>query len=336
MDISSAKVLKVIVHRVGNKLRDEGVHLSPIECTRSSTLDELLLRGLLAPVARNGQEFFLTHESDINLNAVNHYARNIFSSLNNFKKSSQALAKHLYSCSGHPNIGGGEFLIIAFDGIRIDGVSQQALGLFRIENKDYYLDVAESQDVIQVVERSGISLDKVQKGAIIMSSGFKVFALDNLGHKTKYWIENFLKAVPCRTPEKCAQIAGSVLKAISTKVVEPANALAFSQEIERLLDNTESFSVSNLRDISAKYINDDYFYEILNGANIKYGIDLDDEIQIESKKVVKYAADVVNRSHIAEGVTLLVSSPNVKISSVDVKVTRKGWRAVVDIEIKET
>lgn len=58
MDISSAKVSKVIVHRVGNKLRDEGIHLSPIECQRSGTLDELLLKSLLAPVARNGQEYW--------------------------------------------------------------------------------------------------------------------------------------------------------------------------------------------------------------------------------------------------------------------------------------
>ena len=76
MDISSAKISKVIVHRVGNKLRDEGIHLSPIECQRSGALDDLLLRNLLAPVVRNGQEYYLTHESDISLNTINHYAVN--------------------------------------------------------------------------------------------------------------------------------------------------------------------------------------------------------------------------------------------------------------------
>lgn len=59
IDISSAKVAKVIVHRVGNKLRDEGFHLSQAECNRSSTLDELLIRDFLAPVVRRGQEGFV-------------------------------------------------------------------------------------------------------------------------------------------------------------------------------------------------------------------------------------------------------------------------------------
>lgn len=334
MDISSAKVSKVIVHRVGNKLRDEGLTLSPIECHRSSTLDDLLLRSLLAPVTRSGQEYYLTHDSDISLNVINHYAKNVFANPKKFKESSEAIAKHLYGCSSHPNIGGGEFLVILFEDIRVDDRAHQALGLFRVESKDYYLDVGEEKGAIQVIERNGISLEKVQKGAVIISNGLKVLVIDNLGQKTKYWIEHFLKATPSQTPQKSAQVAGALLKAISKKFETPSSALEFAGQVEDLLAESESLSLTDIRRISRKYIDDESVDELLNGAHLKYGISLDDDTPIESERLARYAKEVVARARIAEGVSLLVSNPDAKISSIDVKPTKGGFRAVVEIQLK--
>ncbi|MCV1327368.1 nucleoid-associated protein [Escherichia coli] len=335
IDISSAKVAKVIVHRVGNKLRDEGFHLSQAECNRSSTLDELLIRDFLAPVVRRGQEYILTHESDVSLNTVNHYASNVFANSNTFKESSDAIAKHLYSCSGHQNIGGGEFLVILFEDIRFEEQSLQAIGLYKVEGKDDYLDVGEEKGEIRVIEKVGISLSKVQKGAVIISSGLKVFAVDNLGQKTKYWIENFLKVTPSQTPHKSAQVAGALLKAISNKVETPSIALEFSRQVEELLTESDSLSFSDLRKISNNYINNDEVDELLNGARLKYGVSLDDSIPIESKRLARFAKEVVTKARIAEGVSLLVSNPDAKIHSIDVKPVKNGYRAVVDIHMKE-
>ena len=335
MDISSARVSKVIVHRVGNKLRDEGIYLSPIECQRSGTLDELLLKNLLAPVARNGQEYHLTHESDISLNTINHYALNMFSNPDKFKESSEAIAKHLYSCSSHPNIGGGEFLVILFEDIRIDDRAFQALGLFRVESKDDYLDVGEENGVIQVIERSGISLEKVQKGAIVLSDSLKVLAIDNLGQKTKYWIENFLKSTPSQTPQKCAQVVGALLKAIYHKVETPSNAFEFARQVKDLLTENDSLSLTDIRHISRNFIDNESVDEIFAGAHLKYGISLDDDLSIECKRLARYAKEVVTKARVAEGVSLLVSNPNAKLSSIDVKSTKDGFRAVVDIKLIE-
>lgn len=334
MDISSAKVSKVIVHRVGNKLRDEGINLSLLECQRSGTLDELLLKNLLAPVVRHGQEYYLTHESDIALNTVNHYAVNVFSDSDKFKECSEAIAKHLYACSSHPNIGGGEFMVILFGDIRADERIYQALGLFRVESRDDYLDVGEEKGAIQVIERSGISLDKVQKGAVILSDNLKVLVVDNLGQKTKYWIDNFLKSTPSQTPQKCAQVAGALLKAISSKVETPSHALEFARQVEDLLIENESLSLTDIRHVSRNYLDDDKVSEIVAGAHLKYGITLDDDLSIESKRLARYAKEVVTKARIAKGVSLLVSNPDAKISSIDVKSTKDGFRAIVDIQIK--
>ena len=82
LDLSDAKVQKVIVHRVGNKFRDEGIVFSDSESERSSSLNQLLLRNFLIPVVNRGDEYILTHESDIKLNPIKHYSSLVFENEN--------------------------------------------------------------------------------------------------------------------------------------------------------------------------------------------------------------------------------------------------------------
>lgn len=334
-DISSAKVLKVVVHRVGNKFRDEGVHLSPDESSRSIALEELLLKSFLAPVIRKGQQYELFHESDLNLNTVNHYSSMVFKDNDSFHSSSEALAKHLYSSSTHPNIGGGEFFIILFDDVRVDNSSFQAIGLFRVENKNDYLDVREEHGAISVIEKSGISLDKVQKGAIILAESSQVFVVDSLGQKTKYWIDSFLKVVTSQTPQVCAKVAGAFLKAISNKVESASDALEFGSRVNERLSKSDVLTVADIREISNSFIRTDEVNELLEGVRLKHGLHLEDDLLVESKKLSKYAKEVVTKTRIADGVNLIVSNPYTKIHSIDIKRTRSGYQAVVDIETKE-
>ncbi|MBX9723487.1 MAG: nucleoid-associated protein [Candidatus Obscuribacterales bacterium] len=334
VDISSAKINKVIIHRVGNKLREEGVLFSPKESPRSKTLDELLLKGFLAPVIRQGQQYDLFHESNLSLNAINHYSSIIFSDPKSFRSSSEAIAKHLYSSSTHPNIGGGEFLVILFDDIRLDETSLQALGFFKVEGKDDYLDVGEEDGTIQVLERTGISLEKVQKGAIVLSNSTKVFAVDALGQKTKYWLESFLKATPSQTPKACAKVAGALIKAISSKVELPSNALEFGRLINEKLSESDVLTIEGLKEISAPFISEEEVNSLIDGARLKSGFTLENKLEVESKQLSRYAKDVVTKARITEGVSLLISNADARINSIDVKQTKSGVRAIVDIQLK--
>lgn len=74
IDISSAKVTKLIVHRIGNKLRDEGFTLSEHEIDHASTLDDLLLRNYLSAGIKQGELYDFYHESDLSLNVINHFS----------------------------------------------------------------------------------------------------------------------------------------------------------------------------------------------------------------------------------------------------------------------
>ena len=120
IDISSAKLTKLIVHRIGNKLRDEGFTFSEHEIDHASTLDDLLLRNYLSAGIKLGELYDFYHESDLSLNVINHFSNLIFQNSDTFAEHTKSIAKHLYSASTHPNIGGGEFISILFGDIRTE------------------------------------------------------------------------------------------------------------------------------------------------------------------------------------------------------------------------
>ncbi len=334
-DFSTATVAKLIVHQVGNKLNEEGVTISSGESPRNTELDDLLLNSFLIPTLRRGQQYHLFHESDLNLNLVHHYSAQVFADPETFMEGSEAIARHLYSASTHPNIGGGEFLVILFDNISGENEPMQALGLFRIESRSSYLEVSDEQGVNRVAGRTGVPLEKIQKGAVVLADSSKVYVVDNLGQKTKYWMDDFLKASVSQTPKVCAKAAGALLKAISGQVETPADALEFGRQLEERLAEEDEMTVSGLKDLSGQYLSDDEVNQLLDSASQTHGIDLNDDLRIESKKLSRYAKDVVTKARIAEGVSLLISDAGTKIRSIDVTQTDSGFQAVVDIKIGE-
>ncbi|WP_273395177.1 nucleoid-associated protein [Actinobacillus porcinus] len=328
LDLGAAKVKKVIVHHVGNKFRDEGVMLSDTESERDATLDDLLLKFFLAPVVNSENEYLLNHESDINLNLIKHYSSLVFKDENEFVAASSAIAKHLYISSTHPNIGGGEFIEILYDGIRINDLEIQAIGLFKIEAKNSYLDIKNNHHAINIVEKKGISVDSIQKGAVVLSVDNTVFIVDNLGKKTKYWLDSFIKAIPKNTTKKYVQILGSVTKAIANKISLPQEHLNFSEA----LANEDILSINKLREISSPFIEKNNFDSIVDGIGVKSGLVVDADFSVEAQKLSKQVKQVISKTSLSKGVNIVVTEPDLKISSIDVQDTEFGLRAIIDIK----
>lgn len=328
LDLGAAKVKKVIVHHVGNKFRDEGVMLSDTESEHDATLDDLLLKFFLAPVVNSENEYLLNHESDINLNLIKHYSSLVFKDENEFVAASSAIAKHLYISSTHPNIGGGEFIEILYDGIRINDLEIQAIGLFKIEAKNSYLDIKNNHHAINIVEKKGISVDSIQKGAVVLSVDNTVFIVDNLGKKTKYWLDSFIKAIPKNTTKKYVQILGSVTKAIANKISLPQEHLNFSEA----LANEDILSINKLREISSPFIEKNNFDSIVDGIGVKSGLVVDADFSVEAQKLSKQVKQVISKTSLSKGVNIVVTELDLKISSIDVQDTEFGLRAIIDIK----
>lgn len=328
INLSQAKVKALIIHRVGNKFRDEGILISENESERNEKLDNLLLNKFLIPVIKSDEEYILTHESDIALNVLKNFSSIIFKDNGKFYASSVAIAKHLYSCSTHPNIAEGEFIEILFDGIIINDSTYQAVGLFKVETKSQFLDVKNHKGVIDMVEKTGISLDTIQKGAIILSLEDSVYVVDNLSKKTKYWIDNFIKGTPRDTPKKYTKVFGEIVKAVSKKIEEPNNMLKFSEN----LSNKDDFSINEIKEISSNFIREEEFDSILKGAEVKHSMTFKNDFRLDRNEIKKYIKETVSRTRISNGVNIVISEPNTKLLSVEIESTNEGYRAILEIQ----
>ena len=197
-DNSLGAIEQISVHRVGNKANEEGMVLTADPLQLEWQLTDALQLYFKAPLKT--QEFYkLYHESELELNEVYSFVNKIFDDPTNTHEQSVKLAKHLFECSTHPNIKGGEFYTVFFKHCLLNDELVDAVGLFKSENKDTFLKVNPSGDNFVIKTDEGINIDKLDKGCIIFNTnaedGYLVNVVDNTNKQVeaRYWIDDFLQ-----------------------------------------------------------------------------------------------------------------------------------------------
>lgn len=190
-------ISEIALHQVGNKMNDEGLHLSKSKLLLDDELHNSLITYFSAPF--KAVEFYnLYHQNDLNLNEVYNYVSQIFDRAASLHLQSINLAKHLYDCCNHPKIKSGEFYTVYFKDCFINGITVDAVGLFKSENKDIFLKVNKNAEQIGLAAEQGININKLDKGCLIYNTekenGYIVAAIDNTnkGSEAQYWMDDFL------------------------------------------------------------------------------------------------------------------------------------------------
>jgi len=191
----------IILHRVGNKLLDEGINFSKTTLKINDSVNQLLASYFLTPFKSDEYKNF-SHETNLNLNEVFVYVSNIFNNPEQIHEQSINLAKHLYEQSTHPKIKSGEFYTVYFKNCIVDGTTTDAIGLFKSENKDTFLKVYPQGDGFEIESEKGVNINKLDKGCLIFNlekeKGYIVSVVDNTnkGAEAKYWTDDFLHVKP--------------------------------------------------------------------------------------------------------------------------------------------
>lgn len=191
------KLSKLSVHKIGNKLCQEGVEFSKQEIAVEPDLSEMLKTYFLLPFKK--EEFFhFFHISDVTLNEVYSYASHIFDDIDTFHEYSKNLARFLYEQSWHPNIKCGELYVAYFKDCIVDGKTIDAIGIFKSENKDTFLRINSNDGEFSIESQLGVNLNKLDKGCLIFNTnkdeGYDVLVVDNTNRgEAKYWIDDFLQ-----------------------------------------------------------------------------------------------------------------------------------------------
>lgn len=198
IDFSNSIFGDFIIHKVGNKLRDEGsIHSESLIQIDDRGIENLLMNYFFAPF--KGEEFYtFSHHSSLELNEVYSYSLNVFDDPSALAEISVHIANHLYESSTHPKVKGGELYIVSLNDCAVDGELVNAIGIFKSENKDTFLRVYPKAGTFEVEYEQGINISKLDKGALIFDTerdqGLKVCIVDNInkGKEAIYWKEDFL------------------------------------------------------------------------------------------------------------------------------------------------
>lgn len=216
-----SEISDIAIHCIGNKNNEEPLLLSEQTTEIEESLKEILISYFVSAFKSN-EYYNFYHDSDINLNEVYVYASKIFDDPTCLYGQSVNLAKHLYNCSTHPKIKGGEFYTVYFRECTFEGNTIEAVGFFKSENRDTFLKVITGAKNINIQSDNGINVNKLDKGCLIFNTGrengYVASVVDNSGKGSEaaYWIDDFLHLMHRHDDYHQTQNALSMCKAFIT------------------------------------------------------------------------------------------------------------------------
>mgnify|MGYP001586014274 FL=1 len=252
---SETKIQDVVLHFVGNSFNEELLTLGNTKLEYKEEVEEDLLTYFLSSFREN--EFYrFHHESHINLNEVFAYAEAIFENHENLVAHSKSIAKHLYEQGNHPKIKGGEFYVALIKNVLLEGEPADAIGLFKSEVKDTFLDIQNNNGNFSVDSHEGIHIKNLDKGAIIFNTekekGYTVSVIDNTnkGGDAKFWFDHFLHVKQREDAYYQTETVMKIAKDFITKELPKEFAADKADQAEMLNKSADYFKEQEQFDLS--------------------------------------------------------------------------------------
>ncbi len=197
INLFNAQIDSLSLHRVGNKNKNEGLFLSEEPQALNDETRGLLKEFFLKPFREKEENYFkLSHEADLEFNEIYQAAKAIFEDPDSLQEHAKKITRFLYDQSNHPHIKSGEVFIAHFSNMVLDNEKIDAVGIFKSEIKQEFLQFQEKGSHLEMILEQGVNLNKLDKGCLIFNTleeeGFKVLSVDSNRYDTKYWLENFL------------------------------------------------------------------------------------------------------------------------------------------------
>lgn len=296
-EFSEVQLEHIVVHHVGNKGRDEGFRLSKEELMLKEELVlDVLMKYFLSPF-KEDVFYNFTHNDDLQFNEIYTFIAELFEQPETFFEQSKRIARHLYQCSQHPQIKGGEFYLTYFENCVVDGELIDAIGLFKSENKDTFLKVYEQNEQFEVDAQDGINIKRLDKGCIIFNTekemGYKVAMVDNTNQQeAAYWKDEFLKLKIREDDFYHTQSQLSICQGFVEDVLGRDEGMEKPEQIEMLNKSVQYFKENesfNARDFEREVIEKPdviaSFQEYKQEFTAAHQVEVPEEFEVSDKAV---------------------------------------------------
>lgn len=197
LNLFGAHITSMSIHRVGNKINNEPIFLSENPFETDDEIHPVLKEYFLKPFREKEENYFqFIHETDLDFHSLYPIISQIFLAPNTLHEESKKITKHLYDQSLHPHIKSGEVYIVHFENVQIDNEKVEAIGVFKSEIKQDFLQFSEKENQLDAFLQQGVNLNKLDKGCLIFNvkkeEGYKILSVDSNRYDTRYWLESFL------------------------------------------------------------------------------------------------------------------------------------------------
>lgn len=305
MDFSQAKIKHVIIHEIGNKIRDEKLFLSSNLQNIDEGLEKTLLYYFFKSFLSNQELLNFYHNADINLNEVYSYSKNLFSENNEetFIENSKKIAKHLYEFTLHPKITRGELIIVEIIDVKYDNQLINLIGIFKSENKESFLKVIKNINDIKLQNDNGINISKIEKGCLILNSNknkdFTVLNVDNVNQSTEYWTNKFLNIRPLKNSSHKTKEIMKVCKVFSDEILsskfDNETEFSFNNDYINYFEDNESYEMSSF--VKTIFKNEDIkneFFSFHEKNMESFDVNLSDSFELSHFDVKKEKKKIKN------------------------------------------
>lgn len=190
------QIRTLALHYVGNQANDEPFVLSHKPYTMTQDMNTLLTEYFVGAF-KSEARFTFHDDMGLENNRVYRLVSDIFDNPDMLFDFSVDLATHLYENCQHPKIKGGDFIVAHITGMDIGRDINEAVGIFKIENKETFITVEHDDDGFDISPVDGVNLRRMDKGCLVMNyereKGYMVAVVDRTnGQNASYWVDDFL------------------------------------------------------------------------------------------------------------------------------------------------
>ncbi|MCQ2204305.1 MAG: nucleoid-associated protein [Bacteroidales bacterium] len=266
----NSKIDRLVVHQIGCKAEGGQLKLSrePLRLDDAEDMADVLRLFFFKPFKTEAY-FNLSGEEGPESNILYQHVTTMFENRETFLDESMMIAELLYEASNHPKIRGGELYVAHFTDCVVDGMTCDAVGIFKSESKETFLRVYTSNDDnIELGTQEGISIRRLDKGCIIFNieqeDGYRVCAVDNInkGAEARFWMDDFLGVKPRQDNYYFTDNYMQMCKGFVTDVFNEENHVPRTEQVD-MLNRTVDFFQKN-----PKFSHSDFAQNVMEEPDI--------------------------------------------------------------------
>lgn len=253
IQLSQASIERIIIHRIGSRAENQGIQVSKQELIIHNQQTKDILLSYFLNTCKSPE----VHQFNLSLpnldSSVMATCSRIFDFPEEFYQQSLELAEKLYFHSNFENVKQGELYIVYFRNIEIEGIFTDAVGIYKSESKDTFLQISDNNETFEVSHSFGISVKKLEKACLICNIDKEIGYFIKIQDKSSdnpYWTEDFLCVKPLENTYFNTHNFIQICKNFSENVLTEKNNVEKNEQIGFMNKSYDYF------------VNNDYFNEI--------------------------------------------------------------------------